>query len=775
MDDLPSTRRRRIADRAAAVLLAGVVLALYLATLYPDVVASGDSAKFQYLGRVLGTAHPPGYPFYVLVTHLFSQVPMGTLAWRLNVFSALAGVLAVVCTYASARRLSGGILPSLLLGLGLASGLLFWNKSLAAEVYTLTALLLMFAIWRVIVWRDEKKDRDLLLAVAALSLGLGNHLSIAVVAPAFVAYVLVTDARRALRRRVLLASLGLVAIGIGQYGFIVLRTWQETPFLEARAASVSELMTVIRAERYKDAMFQFGWYELLTVRLPLLGRQLLQELTPAGAVLVVFGAIAGAWRSPKDVLLLGGSVAAILALTANVDADSAGFATAALPPLWLLAVFAPGMQGAVRPARRAVPTVLTLALLIGTVAAELRGNFRFADHSDRTLERRLWSAVFESVPDRAAVVSESYVHDQGLLYMLAGEGLGQTRHIEFVPRDAATLDRLFRQEHRTIVAFDAAVRELSRLDFQFTPLPLLDWPIPRLVGSSRRDRFVVAAIQPDAAALLAAEAPALMERFGGTWRPSRNPGRYALVGLPIGGATAVEAQNQADLTLHVARGRAVGPRAVLPRDVDVRVTAKEIAIAVGGEEPFRTTAPFAVLVLGEGGQIRQRLVPASLASLRPPLEAVRAYAMSASTICDDIGDRVWHDLARVSGRELLVRINNYQAFDAHVVLYVAAASAPSPRLVESRGPRPARLTVTTMTAADRAARSNADGFPAALPQSPHLMRLQIDVNDHGDESANVLDFGVEPAAVWAIGTADRVAAPRVRACRRTVQASTFVP
>lgn len=48
----------------------------------------------------------------------------------------------------------------------------------------------MIAVWRVLVWRDTRGDRDILIAAGALRIGLGNHLTIATVAPAFLVYVL---------------------------------------------------------------------------------------------------------------------------------------------------------------------------------------------------------------------------------------------------------------------------------------------------------------------------------------------------------------------------------------------------------------------------------------------------------------------------------------------------------------------------------------------------------------------------------------------------------
>jgi len=37
-----------------------VAFGVYLKTLFPGLGGGGDSAKFQYVGSVLGTPHPPG-------------------------------------------------------------------------------------------------------------------------------------------------------------------------------------------------------------------------------------------------------------------------------------------------------------------------------------------------------------------------------------------------------------------------------------------------------------------------------------------------------------------------------------------------------------------------------------------------------------------------------------------------------------------------------------------------------------------------------------------
>jgi len=73
--------------------------------LQPGVGGPEDTPKFQYLGYVLGTAHSPGYPLYTILTHAPALVPIGSLAWRINLFSAICGAVTVAFAWGCAREL----------------------------------------------------------------------------------------------------------------------------------------------------------------------------------------------------------------------------------------------------------------------------------------------------------------------------------------------------------------------------------------------------------------------------------------------------------------------------------------------------------------------------------------------------------------------------------------------------------------------------------------------------------------------------------------------
>jgi hypothetical protein len=748
-------------DWWSALLLCAALLPLYLLTMYPDVLASGDSAKFQYIGPVLGTPHPPGYPLYMLVSYAWSWLPLGTLAWRMNLLSIVAALLAVACVYFAGRRLGAGPAHAALVAAALGVGRIFWEKSLAAEVYSIGAALVAAALWRVLVWRDTRQTRDLLIPVALLAAGLGNHLTIAMVAPAFVAFALAVDARSVLRWRVVGGGLLLVLAGLSQYGYILWRTSSRSPYLEASARTLGELGDVMRASRYENDMFARGWRELLGAPLESLGSLLFTELGIAGVVVVAAGTVLDLRHAWRETVLLVGSALAVLLLALNIEADTAGFIMPALPPLWLLAAVA--LARSTASWRSWLSTVCAAVLVVG-VAMAGRTNFRSVDHSDRTIERRMWSGVLEVVPDGTRVVSHSYLQDQSLLYLLHGERVS-SRDITLLHAGLPDIDRAFRDERRTVVAFEPQVRQLQPSGLEFEPLPVLDAPIPELVGASRRDRFVIAAVQPEATPALVADAPTWLESLGASWRPDSRPARYVMVGLARGGRDAAEILGEHNARLSVPAGTAIDG-VELPVPVEVEASPGVVRIAVDGEEILKTPGPMAVVVLAEGGQVRRRLVPATPASLRPPLDTL-VFRLVRSVRCADIGDRRWHDATDIADRQIRVRFDNYRDHPARATVYVGGAAAFEISTVEVAGTRAPEVIHASVSASERLQQFERDGFVASekLRDAPYLVRLDVRVDDPVDIAVLTLDLGSTPAVMAATGSADRIAGPRVRVCR----------
>ncbi|EGD78311.1 hypothetical protein PTSG_09378 [Salpingoeca rosetta] len=134
------------------ILLFCVQLGVFASTLYPS-IPGGDSGELVSVACELGVAHPPGYPLYTLLCHMFMRiVPFGTPAWRANLLSATFASIAGTCIAWVTNKLS----PPSMRGGGIVAAALFsftrltWMYSITAEVFAMNnffvALLLVFLI-----------------------------------------------------------------------------------------------------------------------------------------------------------------------------------------------------------------------------------------------------------------------------------------------------------------------------------------------------------------------------------------------------------------------------------------------------------------------------------------------------------------------------------------------------------------------------------------------------------------------------------------------------
>jgi hypothetical protein len=169
-------------DGFLAIALFAAGLAAYVSTLAPSVL-DGDAALFQYTPWVLGVTYPTGYPTYMLLGRLWaSLLPVGSIAYRMNLLSAVCGALALALLYPALRRLLESRLGALMAVLIFATLPTYWRWATEAKIYTLHILLLsgiLFLISR----RSEMPARSLLPAAVLFGLALGNHSTTVLMAP----------------------------------------------------------------------------------------------------------------------------------------------------------------------------------------------------------------------------------------------------------------------------------------------------------------------------------------------------------------------------------------------------------------------------------------------------------------------------------------------------------------------------------------------------------------------------------------------------------------
>ena len=122
-------------------------LAVYVQTAYPT-VPGGDAGELVFTSCSLGVAHPPGYPLFILLGHIFFRlVPGGSPGFRVNCLSCVCGAGAALLLFlfcqrwysARGHRASCGL--ALLAAGSWAFSPLVWQYHVQAEVFSLNNLL----------------------------------------------------------------------------------------------------------------------------------------------------------------------------------------------------------------------------------------------------------------------------------------------------------------------------------------------------------------------------------------------------------------------------------------------------------------------------------------------------------------------------------------------------------------------------------------------------------------------------------------------------------
>jgi hypothetical protein len=513
--------KRRDALWAAGVALA--VSALYLVTLRPDVGGTEDSPKFQFLGQVLGTAHTPGYPFYTLVTWLFTRPDVGTLAWRVNLFSAVCGVWSCLCIFWLARRLDVSRPLAAVAALAAATGFPLWSNSITAEVYSLSALMSALTILLLIAWIQTGARWRLYAACAVFAAGMGNHLTIVGLLPAALVYGIVKD-RSVLSPRVAGTTAVIGALGVLQYGFIALRTLQGAPYLEARATSLLGVYHVIIAKDVSWARFYQEADKVVGIEVPMLLEGLRVHMGTVTVALVVFAILWAIRRRQAEVLLITGGAAGTLGMIANLWGDVVGFITPVIVLLWPLTAW--GLETAVRAVRNrdgavAATAAVAMVLPVWNVMTIHPSIERLRQPGEGPAMR----AMYARLPAGAAVVAHNYWIARIFNYLDFSNEYDPDPTPELLDNDAGQV-RAAVSVGKPVYALDGALPWLKSQGLQFDPSPISRQPFERWIAGQPAGTLVAVAaagrllpiewLPPDARSVRRANFGALFWTLGAT-------------------------------------------------------------------------------------------------------------------------------------------------------------------------------------------------------------------------------------------------------------------
>jgi len=257
-------------NRLAIVAGAGVTLfcyAMYIATLAPTVVYYDwpillDSAMLQVHAIVLGIPGGTGSPSWVLLTHLFTYLPVGDPAYRTNLASATYAAGAVALVYAAAYLLTRRMLASAVAALAFGLGTTLWSMAVIAEIYPLNALLIMAPVVCLLLWRERRRDGYLLAAAFLMGFAMTNHMTSGLVLPGAALFVAAVERRKLLEWRLLAKGAGLFALGLTPYLYLPIRASMDPPLDEWEPTSLGRFWYLVGGGDHQKLLWEFGPAEL---------------------------------------------------------------------------------------------------------------------------------------------------------------------------------------------------------------------------------------------------------------------------------------------------------------------------------------------------------------------------------------------------------------------------------------------------------------------------------------------------------------------------------
>ncbi len=466
-----STTRSKYAMGLAAALCLLLPLAIYFRTLAPTVYTF-DSGEFATGAFSLGIIHPTGYPFYLLVAKLFTWLPVGDIAYRVNLMSALFGAISVSLLFVICRRLTGNAIISAAAALLYAFSFYYWREAVIAETYTLNTALLLILLLLFLKDASRRSFLEAGLAGLVFGLGLANHMSTILLIPALLYWGVVN-------RESLKSILGFALFSAGGlllYLYLPVRYVANPPlnyaatYLRTDLTTPAGIWSWMTGETFRQFMLGYSAIELLGEAATYLA-WLWSNFLGAGVLIGLVGLAAMLRRNPKTFILLTIIYLSYTAFFINyrvVNKDTMFSVSYLVWTIWIAygAMYLSEFLKERRLLKFGVPAFLAAIALVALLA-----NYAPVDQSHNTMARDFAGQLLDQVAPSAFVITEwtwatplEYlqivenrrpdvtIYDRGL----AGLGVWSQLRQQGVPDEQATI--LIEDSLVTVISREIATR-----------------------------------------------------------------------------------------------------------------------------------------------------------------------------------------------------------------------------------------------------------------------------------------------------------------------------
>lgn len=399
---MPEASAAKNWDSLAAAGLAGAFLTLYALTLCRTVYWY-DSAELVTAAVTLGVTHPPGYPLYTLLGHLFTWLPFEA-ATAVNSMSAVFAATAVALLFLVGRRLGLGRTAASIGAATLGASGLFWANAAVAEVYCPAVAVSALVLYLLLRAFEEGRFRLALWAAFAAGLGLGIHMSVATLGLGFAFLVWANGSRLS---RMLQAG-GAALLGSLIFIYVPARASQDPPLNICDPSSPGQLVWYLSGGAYRD---WFSQSDGVLERARTIAGFFPEQLGWAGLGLALMGTLWLGRRQPQACIAL------VLMALGNVlfffDYEAHDLEVFLLPTTMVLCCFVgAGAQALVDEVAKRFPApsaqqaaVLVSALLMLFPLSLVFGNFDAVDMSKFDETEPFIEAAMDALPPDAVILN----------------------------------------------------------------------------------------------------------------------------------------------------------------------------------------------------------------------------------------------------------------------------------------------------------------------------------------------------------------------------------
>ena len=327
---------------------------IYMITLAPSVTFF-DSGEFLTATASLGSAHSPGYPLFLMYAKPFTWIPLGNIAFRINMATAFSSSLACLAVYLLTLKLLSNeqLVENVYFSRfavkasALSAALIFsftprlWLQSNHDKPYPLLAFISAVIFYLLLKWREHYNNGDerpafvyVCTFLAGLSMGL--HQSVVLLLPAWFLLIILSDWKMITRAKELILATAFAMLGFSVNLYLPLRALNNPLLNWGDAKSLEQFLWHFLRKGYPSDPHPrdifLWWAQIKAFNVP-------NEFSWVGAALVLF-ALFCLWQKQRDIVIayIAAAVAFLAVIVGyfNAPADFIFLTEEFFTPLYLL-------------------------------------------------------------------------------------------------------------------------------------------------------------------------------------------------------------------------------------------------------------------------------------------------------------------------------------------------------------------------------------------------------------------------------------------------------